>query len=269
MVAKTTAPTRDFRYEISGVVLTAAGLILLISAVGIDAGVITEALTRWLRALVGQGVFVAPLALIFFGVRLLIGRESAGGGTLAWGLSLLYLVFLAAVHMRADPMFAKDPMVQQEHGGIVGWALATLLVRAVGNTGAVIALVAATLSSLLLVAEMAPSEAGRWIVRLIALCATGIGAFISWVGAGIRKGKRKPPRRRPRPKPKEAAPVKAEDSALEDEPPAPQEAGPEPEKAGTSSDTTPVHVVRAESHHPRPSRMGTLTLFDDSPPLPE
>ena len=171
-------------FEVVGVLLLALGAVLLFNALLPHAeGWLPKMAVSGLRLLFGLGAVVFPLLLCALGLMLIVQRRQANLRAFFSGVLVGFPVFLTAIHLQV-PMgreFEPIRLIWQRggadaaytdvynHGGAIGAVIAWTLRKSLGETGAVIALVALAIVALLLLTEMSLAEtvgsAGRGMKR--------------------------------------------------------------------------------------------------------
>lgn len=152
-VRRTQRANPDHRWtDVAGVLLLAAAVIVLLSLLLPDTGILGTLLGGSLRMLFGQGAWVAPIPLGILGLAILLGKSRFRFGTLTWGLLLLVVATLGFVTMatsRGADFF--DPVAAENAGGYVGasiaWAFRKLLGGAMGVGLGVVAAIGLILSA--------------------------------------------------------------------------------------------------------------------------
>ena len=123
--------------DVAGVLLIAAAVIVLLSLLMPDTGILGTLIGGSLRMLLGQGAWAAPIPLAILGAATLLGKKRLKVGILTWGLVLLFVATLGFVTMALSqgPDYF-DPDVAERAGGYVGasiaWLFRTLLGGAMG-----------------------------------------------------------------------------------------------------------------------------------------
>jgi S-DNA-T family DNA segregation ATPase FtsK/SpoIIIE len=137
-VRRTQRADSDHRWtDVVGVLLLAAAVIVLLSLLMPDTGVLGTLIGSSLRMLFGQGAWVAPIPLAILGVATLLGKKRLKVGVLTWGMVLLFVATLGFVAMALSkgPDYF-DPDVAEKAGGYLGasiaWLFSTLLGGAMG-----------------------------------------------------------------------------------------------------------------------------------------
>jgi S-DNA-T family DNA segregation ATPase FtsK/SpoIIIE len=148
------------RPEVIGLILLALALLTGLSLLSISRGSFTEGWLQLLRTLFGWGVYLVPLGLGAMGIWLL-RRFAAEDPQEKWekpvGTAFLFLVLLAAFHLITAGA-AQDNFDELGGGGAVGWALAELLVEAVGVAGSVVVIIAVVILCLILISGLSLLE---------------------------------------------------------------------------------------------------------------
>ena len=151
-VRRTKPSDSDHRWtDVAGVLLLAAAVIVLLSLLMPDTGVLGTLIGSSLRMLLGQGAWVAPIPLAILGLATLLGKRKLKVSMLTWGLVCLFAATLGFVAMALTkgPDFF-DPEVAEKAGGYVGasiaWAFRALLGGAMGVGLGVVAAIGLILS---------------------------------------------------------------------------------------------------------------------------
>lgn len=116
-------------FDIAGVLLVAAGIVVLLSLLVADTGVLGGAAGGALQSLFGKGAWVAPPFLLILGVALLLGRRTVKVGILAWGLLLLCLAILGFMAKTSGRYFDHERVASSGGyiGAFIGWSFQRLL----------------------------------------------------------------------------------------------------------------------------------------------
>ncbi|MDE3089243.1 MAG: DNA translocase FtsK 4TM domain-containing protein, partial [Chloroflexota bacterium] len=156
--------------EIAAIGVIILALLTLLGAFSLSGGFFLGAWVQLLQALLGWGVYVAPFVLGGLGVWLLldaldktwnIGWERPIGVVSGYFLILSVLHWLSSI---ADPTKAPGNF---QGGGIIGWAITSILVGALGEIGALFALIAGIAVTLILLFNISLPELGRRIIYLM------------------------------------------------------------------------------------------------------
>lgn len=135
-VRRARAETEHRWHDAAGVILVALGVIIFLSLLLRNTGVLGGAAGGALKALFGKGAWAAPVAMGVLGIGLMLGRRTIQFGILAWGVVLLLLAILGFLSQTDGDYF--EPSAAANSGGyvgaVVGWAFDRLLgdARAVG-----------------------------------------------------------------------------------------------------------------------------------------
>jgi S-DNA-T family DNA segregation ATPase FtsK/SpoIIIE len=160
-VASRTTP-RALPFEIAGVLCLTSGAVLLFNTLRASAdGWLPRLTVGALRFLFGAGAGIFAGVLCLLGLILIAYRQRTNFRAFARGMGTAFLVFLTAAHLAAPRGTEFESAVLTTHGGAVGGALAWLLRHALGEVGAVVALMAFALVALLLFTEISLADAAR------------------------------------------------------------------------------------------------------------
>jgi DNA segregation ATPase FtsK/SpoIIIE, S-DNA-T family len=152
------------RIDIFAIVLILIGLLTLVSLFTQTSGSVTGWWVRNLSIAIGWGVYILPLALIALGAWMLlrnIERLPSLSAERIVGIFLFFSNLTAWFHLILDGGFPEAQM--GIGGGYIGAVSKLLLVRTLGRPGAIIALVAWLLISLILTLDLAMVNVIKWL----------------------------------------------------------------------------------------------------------
>jgi S-DNA-T family DNA segregation ATPase FtsK/SpoIIIE len=147
--------------EVLAILLLVIAVLTLLGLIGMTTGSLIDAWTRFVQQALGLGVYPLAVALAALGAWLLL-RSVNQAPSIQWktvaGLQITFLAALALIHLVAsgDDSLA---LAQAGHGGgHVGWAIAGLLQRAVGNLIAFLLLLAGLVVGLAITFDWSPVD---------------------------------------------------------------------------------------------------------------
>ncbi|MEX2324796.1 MAG: DNA translocase FtsK, partial [Nitriliruptoraceae bacterium] len=144
-------PFGDQRQDVLGIVLILVGVLTGLGIYADAAGPVGGALRAsglGLFGLIGYGL---PVVLVWFGLRVVIGQQRPDYMRVGVGSGLVIAGGLIALHLAVGrPAPADGLAALWEGGGLVGWALATPLVAATSQWGAIAVLIAVIVLGLLI-----------------------------------------------------------------------------------------------------------------------
>jgi len=150
-----------------GVILSVVGILILLTLFASSRSAITGSLIRILGQLIGWGIYVLPIALIGFGLWLILRKiERIPPLSLerTVGSILLFLWLLTALHtLIADPEMAQVAALDGAGGGYIGGLFERVLWFGLGPWGAMIALTAWVLIALTMVLDVTIRDLFRWV----------------------------------------------------------------------------------------------------------
>ena len=158
--------------EIASIGVIILALLTLLGALNLSGGFFLGAWVELLQALLGWGVYLAPFVLGGLGVWLLldaldktwnIGWERPIGVVSGYLLILSILHWLTALE---NPLRAPPVTIHPQGGGLVGWAITSILVGALGEIGGALALIAGIAVSLILIFNISLPELARRVLYL-------------------------------------------------------------------------------------------------------
>ena len=147
------------KLDVLGVILALLGLLTLLALFSPSRGSLTGAWVDLLSQLAGWGTFILPLALLALGLWLVfrnIDKFPVLSGVRLTGIILVYLNLTAFLHVFGGG--GRDLAAAGAGGGYLGWIFETLLTRAIGTAGAVVALVAWLLIALALAFDLSLTD---------------------------------------------------------------------------------------------------------------
>lgn len=157
---------KETKKEITGVILIAAAVLLLISLYLVpleypgettNAGAIGSFLVCVLAGITGAGRFIIPVLMAAAGIMIMRNHSGKIVRQKITGLVLLFLSFLAFLHLSVQALDAKSFFaagVQGAGGGFVGALICWLMQKGFGRIGTMIILTASSTVSLLLITEL-------------------------------------------------------------------------------------------------------------------
>ena len=159
------------KLDITGIVLAIAGILILLTLFASSRSAITGNLISLLGQLIGWGIYVLPVALIAFGLWIIL-RKIERIPTLslerAVGSVLIFLWLLTAMHsIIAQPEMAQVAAQDGAGGGYIGGIFERVLWFGLGEWGAIIALIAWALISLAMVLDVTIPDLFRWVGPLL------------------------------------------------------------------------------------------------------
>lgn len=155
------------REEIAAIGVFILALLTLLGAFNLSGGLFLDWWVGFLRSTFGWGVYLAPFMLFALALWLVLDsldRIVNIGWERPIGLTLAYLLLLAGLHwVSAIKSPLQAPGVFQG-GGIIGWAIASLLIRSIGMIGGALALVALGAIALILLFNISLPEFFRRVL---------------------------------------------------------------------------------------------------------
>jgi len=141
----------NIKREILGISLLAGAFLGMICLLTPSAGTVAFFIEKAIRALAGEGRFLLPFLMLFWGIKLLMGT-GLGAINRAWGGAILFLVALTALHA-LSPQAGWREASGGLGGGLLGAVFYFVFYRSFGLVGTFIILGALFLVGLLLCAN--------------------------------------------------------------------------------------------------------------------
>jgi S-DNA-T family DNA segregation ATPase FtsK/SpoIIIE len=155
------------KLDVFGLVLAAAGILILLTLFASSRSTLTSGFIRLLGQLFGWGIYVLPIALIGFGIWLILRKiERIPPLSLerAVGSILLFVWLLAVMHIvYVPPTLATDAALDGVGGGYIGSVFESVLWNGFGLAGTVITLIAWLLIALTMSLDVTVQDLFRWV----------------------------------------------------------------------------------------------------------
>lgn len=175
------ATPRALPFEIAGVLCLTTGAVLLWNILRAHADGLLPRLgvtsLHWLFG-AGAGVFAGVLCLL--GLVLIVYRQRTNFRAFARGTITAFAVFLTAAHLAAQRGEEFSAAVLSTHGGVIGAAFSWVLRRALGEVGAIVALIVFALVALLLFTESSLADSALGLGRITRGAGERLRAILPW-----------------------------------------------------------------------------------------
>ncbi len=175
--------TKKFRnqqkQEITGIICLALALLTLVSLVNPKIGLISSFSEHILRGMAGEGRYLLPFLLAFFGFRLIQKKAPLKAVPRIYGSALLFITVLTGLNILSPHSYEQAGSLpylffleglKGKGGGLTGALFYYFLVRSFGHTGAYIILVTLGLVGVLLSADVSleglNQKIGRYLKNL-------------------------------------------------------------------------------------------------------
>ena len=159
------------RGEVIGIIFLVLAVFTLLCLPTANRGSVTAWWVNALKLLFGVGVWISPLVFGLIGTWL-VWRRMAKDAEVRLrrpaGVALLFLVFVAAAHLIANPADPEALAKAQGGGGLLGWIISQGLVSALGVAGAALILFAVAAVGSILVWGVSLEEFGEAVQRAVA-----------------------------------------------------------------------------------------------------
>ena len=175
----------ELKYELTGIILVAAGLLSFISLLGLHTGPVGIFNAKLLRYTFGQGAILVPALLIVIGSRYVWTQRAVEYSLRFWGIMLLGLAGLALFHHIAIPEGREVlPESLAGGGGLLGGGLLFALRKVLGFHGALLVLIALTLCAGILATTWSLAQT-LWLAKQKAV--RGVASARSSIAAAREK----------------------------------------------------------------------------------
>ncbi len=143
--------TPELKYELLGIILTTAGILALVSLLGLNAGPAGLFAVKIQKYLFGVGALFVPCMIIAIGLRYIATRSKINYSLKFWGIIVLYCLLLAVFHHFTIPAGQEIlPESLQTGGGFTGGFLLFSLRKLFGIDGSIIILFALSICAFIM-----------------------------------------------------------------------------------------------------------------------
>jgi len=149
------------KYEISGVILVALGVLGIVSLLSQPSGLVSDFAVRVLKSIAGEGCYFFPLLLILAGGRLVRRRSQTAVSPRMYGIVLFFLTTLTFFHLIIPLEDSFKAGVNGDGGGLLGALLSFIIRKSFGMAGTYIILATAVLIALLLLTDLSLMSLGH------------------------------------------------------------------------------------------------------------
>ncbi len=155
----------ELKYEIFGVGFLAFAVLCFVSLFNNSTGAVGGFVVKAVRVVAGEGKYVFPLVVAFFGVRMIKERKKARfGGQMVGGVAFFVLV-LTMLHLQLD--VSDKELVKAgtdgRGGGVVGGVFAAVMLAAFGRTGTYIIWVALMIIAIVMTTNVSTVTIARFL----------------------------------------------------------------------------------------------------------
>ena len=152
--------------EILSIGLIIFGLIFLLSIFGV-AGSFGDIVSKVLRTIFGYSVWLLPFFLFILGVIIWKTIKEEGVKASIWiGAVLFFLSFCGLIHLFVNRFQSLEIAQQGMGGGIIGYAVSSLLLRLIEFWGSLFVLVALLIVALILTFNLRISSISEWLAKM-------------------------------------------------------------------------------------------------------
>lgn len=149
-----TQAKEEIKYEITGISMLTVAVLSLVSLFTDSTGVVGKYVEIFLKGLAGEGRYIFPLVLAFFGIKLIRERKRTKYSyQLATG-SALFALILTFIHLQLPDKDLFEAGLEGKGGGLIGGAVSYLLLSFFGRTGTYIIWTALLIINLVLITNI-------------------------------------------------------------------------------------------------------------------
>ena len=156
----------DARWDIVGLLLVAAGIVSLLALFSITPGTLSSRWAETLRFFFGWGAYFLAPVVALGGLALIVTRRNRVPHPTARkiaGAEILLLTFLGLLHLIAPGRDSYLLASQGQGGGVVGWALESVLIDHFGVLGSLVILLVFTGIGMILAFDITSTQIGNWL----------------------------------------------------------------------------------------------------------
>ncbi|WP_408954478.1 DNA translocase FtsK 4TM domain-containing protein [Natroniella sp. ANB-PHB2] len=143
------------KYELFGIFLVVLAILNTINLLSQDTGIIGDSLTRGLRFIMGQGIYLVPLLLLLWGIKMIYNSKvKVKISSRMVGVMIIILGFLIASHLGVEHPYEFEAGLQGRGGGIIGAVFLYILRKLFAEIGSYVVLAALFLVGVLLLTDV-------------------------------------------------------------------------------------------------------------------
>ena len=146
----------ELKYEMVGIGFLAFAVFCFVSLFTNSTGAVGGFVVKTIKAIAGEGKYVFPLVIAFFGVKMIAERKKARFGSQVAGCAVLFALILTLFHLQMNipekELFKAG--VDGKGGGIIGGACSAILLAAFGKIGTYIVWVALMIISIIFITNV-------------------------------------------------------------------------------------------------------------------
>ena len=157
----------ELKYEILGVSCLAFAVLCFVSLFTDSTGIVGVLIVKAIKVIAGEGRYVFPIIIAFFGIRMIKERKGAQFGGQMVGGAAFFALILIMFHLQLE-VADKDLIqtgIEGFGGGMVGGISAKIMLTAFGRTGTYIVWIAMMIITLVLITNVSSLTIVRFLVR--------------------------------------------------------------------------------------------------------
>ncbi|MHB9095826.1 MAG: FtsK/SpoIIIE family DNA translocase, partial [Eubacteriales bacterium] len=171
----------EHKYEIFGLSFLAFAVLCFVSLFTNSTGAVGGFVVKAVKVIAGEGKYVFPLVMAFFGVKMIKERKRARFGGQVFGGAAFFALVLTMLHLQLD--VAEKDLVRAgldgNGGGIIGGVFAKILLAAFGKTGTYIIWVAMMIITVVLITNVSSVTIARFAGERAALAWNRLKELVS------------------------------------------------------------------------------------------
>ena len=149
----------EFRKEIIGIVFITIGIFLFINALTSSLGILGQALNKVSWALIGIGTYCVPLIFIFYGISIILRKDSLNRRLVGCYLfiinSILFVQIIYIEEYYKESFYEGIKTIintsNKFHGGIIAYAIDVPLYKLIGKTGSILVFISLYIISIIII----------------------------------------------------------------------------------------------------------------------
>ncbi len=172
----------ELKFEVIGISFVAFAVLCLVSLLSKTTGAVGEFVNMVLQRLAGEGKYIFPLIIAFYGVKLIKERRRTKVSHQLMGLAALLAMVLTFIHIQTQEKNFFDAGWEGLGGGIIGGALSAIFINLFGKIGTYIVLVTLFIINIVLITNISVvtllKHSCKNLVLFLAKVKEGLGDFI-------------------------------------------------------------------------------------------
>lgn len=154
MAKNKVAVNEEIKFEIMGISFLAFSVLCLVSLFSKTTGAVGEFVDMALQRLAGEGKYIFPFIVAFYGFKLIKERRKTKFSHQLLGAAALLAMVLTFIHIQSEEKSLFQAGWEGRGGGIIGGAFSAVFINLFGKTGTYIILITLFIINVILITNI-------------------------------------------------------------------------------------------------------------------